>query len=250
MRQFDFHEFMGYIAPGMLLLVGVWCVWPQVEAAVPIKDISFGAFGIGIVLAYAAGQLLQSVGNIVEECWWAFWGGMPTDWIRTRKHKLIAPAQLARVDVKVGRMLANGSFKSEAVDRRQWYSITRQICAAVSAAGRGSRIDIFNGHYGLCRGMASGLVVLLILGPAITTARRIPALAPLAGSTTQPYTNPASELLGCGWPGLLIACVLLVLAIHRMHHFGVLYGREVFVQFLQLPEPGQSAGAGPKGSGL
>ena len=64
-------------------------------------------------------------------------------------------------------MLADGSFKSEAVDRRQWYSVTRQICAAVSGAGRGSRIDVFNGHYGLCRGMASGLVVLLILGLAI-----------------------------------------------------------------------------------
>lgn len=236
MRQFDFHEFMGYIAPGMLLLVGIRCVWPEAESVIPIKDISFGAFGVGIVLAYAVGQLLQSIGNIVEKCWWWFWRGMPTDWIRTGKHKLVAPAQLAQVETKVGRLLGGGSFRLDGVDRKQWYSITRQICAAVSGAGRGGRIDIFNGHYGLCRGMASGLIVLVVLGTVITVARWISALAHAAGQTTQPTTRPASELLGCGWPGLLVAGVLLVLAVHRMHHFGVLYGREVFVQFLQLPD--------------
>lgn len=209
MRDFDFHEFLGYIAPGMLLLVGVRCLWPDAEKVLPVSGITFGEFGIGVVLAYAAGQLLQTVGNGFEKVWWKAWSGMPTDWIRSGKHDLVAPAQAARIEIKIKRMLSNDSFAMGDCTAKQWYSITRQVCAAVSGASRSSRIDVFNGCYGLCRGIAASLLLLIACGLLLHFS---------------------------AWRVHVALLVLLAMAIYRMHRFGVHYGREVFVQFLEIPE--------------
>ncbi len=223
MRQFDFHELLGYIAPGMLLLVGVRCIWPEAEKALPVSGITFGEFGVGVVLAYAAGQLLQTVGNGIEKAWWKPWGGMPTDWIRSGKRELVAPAQFASVEARVGRMLGNDSFKFASVNAKHWYSITRQVYAAVAGAGRAARIDVFNGYYGLCRGIAASLAVLLVW--SLLTALH-------------------------AWMGHAALAVLLALAVYRMHHFGVLYGREVFVQFLALQDaPARASGGATEREG-
>jgi len=209
MRQFDFHEFLGYIAPGMLLLIGVICIWPDGEKVLPVTDITFGAFGVGVVLAYAAGQLIQAFGNVIEKRFWWFWGGMPTDWIRTCKHELIAPTQRERVKANVARMLNRNSFEFDDVTAKRWYSITRQVYAAVAGADRAVRVDVFNGHYGLCRGTTASLLFLL-------------AMSLLVNWHT--------------WKVHVMLVSLFFLAIYRMHRFGVHYGRELFVQFLELPD--------------
>lgn len=226
MRQFDLHEFLGYITPGMLLILGIRCLLPDAEKVLPLNSLSLGEFGVGVVLAYAGGQLLQSIGIIVEKCWWWFWGGMPSDWVRTGKHELITVAQLTQVESGVRRLSGGNCITLASLDQKQWYRVTRQICAAISGAGRSRRIDIFNGHYGLCRGLVSCLVVLLILcvGSAVSGA-------------IFPQTSALSverSLLN-GWSGILIAGALLIPSVHQMHHFGVLYAREVFVQFIELP---------------
>ena len=209
MRQFDLHEFLGYIAPGMLLLVGIRYVLPETEAILPMSGITFGEFGIGIVLAYVVGQLLQTIGNGLEMLWWWLWGGMPTDWLRTGKHEIIAPVQVANVEARVRKLLGDRSFKLAEINRKQWYAIIREVCAAISGMGRNVRIDVFNGYYGLCRGIAASMIVLLACGV---------------------MTNISA------WGVHLALVVLIALAIYRMHRFAVHYGREVFVQFLQVPE--------------
>jgi len=209
MRQFDLHEFLGYIAPGMLLLVGIRCIWPDAEKVLPVSSITFGGFGIGVVLAYAAGQLLQTLGNGIEKAWWGLWSGMPTDWLRTGKHELVAPEQSVRVEAKIKRMLANESFDISGISAKHWYSIIRQVYAAVAGAGRGTRIDVFNGHYGLCRGMAASLLVLVVCN----LVTNLPA-----------------------WKIHILLIILVGLSVFRMHQFGVRYGREVFVQFLELSD--------------
>ncbi len=209
MRQFDLHEFLGYIAPGMLLLVGIRYILPETEKLLPHDGISFGAFGIGVVLAYAAGQLLQTFGNGIETVWWKLWGGMPTDWVRTGKHRIVLPIQAAEVETKAARILGDESFKFSGVNAEGWNSVTRQIRAAIAAAGRAARLDAFIGYYGLCRGLVSSFLILLAL-------------------------NLLLHLHLWRIHAFLVA--LLLLAIYRMHRFGVRYGQEIFAQFLELPD--------------
>lgn len=207
MRQFDLHEFLGYIAPGMLLLFGAWFIWPEAQQKFTADSLSFGEFGLGIVVAYAIGHLIQGLGNLVEKAWWYFWCGMPTDWLRSKKHELIAPAQSDQVEKHVGTMLSDNLFKLATTQEKHWYSITRQVCAAILKAESNKKVDIFLAYYGLSRGIAAVLLFLLVLSLIVHFS---------------------------AWKIHVVLAALLVLAIYRMHRFGVIYAREVFVQFLQI----------------
>jgi hypothetical protein len=85
--------------------------------------------------------------------------------------------------------------------------------AAIAGSGQSSaeRINIFNGNYGLHRGLAAAL--LMALGIVVVQG------------------------VASWWNiGLLLAATGLCLA--RMDRFGCHYARELFVQFLNLPAKG------------
>ena len=231
MRQFDFYEFVGVIVPGAVFLTGVAGSFGMYHGAVDIivpgavfltgvalespwdpwekfwleriGDPSIGGLVLGVILAYAAGHLVQAVGNMVEKAWWWAWGGMPSDWPRSGSHTLIAPHQVSQLEERVRTLLHQPDFKLSSTGRRDWYSIVRQVYAAVAGDSRSSRVDVFNGNYGLCRGLAASFLALI----------------------------PSVALID--WPGWGVVAGLGLaagIALYRMHRFGVHYGREVFVQ--------------------
>jgi hypothetical protein len=75
-------------------------------------------------------------------------------------------------------------------------------------------VDIFNGNYGLCRGLASAFFVIAVL-----VILRLGVSRPSA---------------------LLLTAIAFVLAGWRAHRFGVHYAGELYVQFLQLKDPGET----------
>lgn len=206
MRNLDFYEFVGILLPGVVLLTVAGLVFPDAKAELVGQNLSTGDFGLATLIAYVLGHLVQGIGNILEIVWWKAWGGMPTDWVRSRKHRLISDEQGRLLELGLRKVLRNESFElREGVDRGQWYSITRQVYAFVSARGHAQRVDVFNGNYGLCRGVAAALLVSLV----IVCAKDWGA-----------------------WRAELLLVGLEALAIYRMHRFGVRYGRELFVQFI------------------
>ncbi len=70
-------------------------------------------------------------------------------------------------------------------------------------------MNIFNGNYGLNRGMAAALLAILVL--AFVTH----GLA--------------------AWTAAILLAIGAAIAVFRMHRFGVHYARELFVQFLSIP---------------
>jgi hypothetical protein len=208
MRQFDFYEFTGILVPGVAALAGVLMLVPGLMPMAAVKDFSIGGFGLLVVLAYVAGHLVQAVGNLAEWLWWKAWGGMPTDWVRKNATCLLAEAQAAMLPKAIAEQLKLPDVDPRATSREQWYSITRQISAAVDAAGRGSRIQTLNGNYGLNRGLVAALVVVLVMALIATPA---------------------------DWGVLGGLGVAIGLALARMHRFGKHQARELLVQFLQLP---------------
>jgi hypothetical protein len=212
MKQFDFYEFTGILLPGALLLAGVVFLWPEASKIDGFKDLSVGGLGIFVLLSYAAGHLVQAVGNWVEWLWWKAFGGMPTDWIRSGTGDLLAPSQLQKLRAMIqDRLMLQLPENLSELKVSAWYGITRQIYAAVAAAGRAGRIDTFNGNYGLHRGLLSA--ALLVACMSFVSARGSPSVA-------------------------VALFVIALLAALRMHRFAKHYGRELFVQFLQLsPSP-------------
>lgn len=209
MQKLDYYEFLGYLAPGAAFLFGIGRLYPDFMGSVSGSGFTLGDMGIFVVLSYVAGQAVQAIGNYVEWAWWKCWGGWPSDWPRSGRHRLLSPEQVALLPPRISTLLG-GEPKREPkdFDAKGWQSVVSQIGAALKAANRAERLEVFNGNYGLCRGLFSGLLVLLALS--------------------------LFEYHLTHWKADIALLLLCLLMLHRMHRFGWRYARELFVQFLQL----------------
>lgn len=209
MKKFNFYDFAGILVPGAVLLFGLSILFSIGDVLNTAKEFSVGELGLFSILSYAAGHIVQALGNVIEDVWWKFAGGMPSDWLRTQRRELLAAAQrqalrehlLEHIKTQLPADLSQ-------LSKGDWYAITREIFANVKRAGLSERIDIFSGIYGMFRGLSASLLSLLI------------AYVFLAWP-------PNWWLVG-------VLTVVTSLCLIRMHRFGVTYAREIFVQFLAI----------------
>jgi len=205
MKTFDFYEFAGVLCPGVVALFSASVIFPRFSPFVRDQSISVGTLGLFVVLSYVAGHLVQALGNLLEPLIWRLFGGTPTDWVRTRRRTLLTDQQNAaveeRIKIQTGKPLSSTT-------QNEWHSAVRSIYAAVANSGHAARIDVFNGNYGLFRGLATAFLlsaVSILVSPLFRWSAFV----------------------------FLFACALL--AIYCLRRFGIHYARELFVQFLQLP---------------
>jgi len=124
MRHLDFYEFTGIFVPGVVTSVGLCLLVPSLQVTMIGKDMSLGSFGLFAILSYAVGHLIQAVGHVVEIVWWKAWGGMPTDWVRSRKHPLLSTEQQATLQSHVATKLSIGEVPDlSSMTADGWYSI-------------------------------------------------------------------------------------------------------------------------------
>jgi hypothetical protein len=197
-RTFD--EYAGFVIPGAVTLMAVLWLFPESRALVSKEGVTVGEFGLFVIIAYAAGQLLQALGNYLEWAWWRLSGGMPAT--RMLSGALLTAEQHRRLlDALRPALGGTEPAKLSASDSR---AIIREVYAEVLAAGKAARVDTFNGSYGLMRGLAAAFVVLFVL--AIVAGKGVTVLGALF--------------------------VLFMLALHRMHRYSQHYATELFTQFL------------------
>ena len=207
--QFNAYEYIGIIAPGAVLSLGVILLWPETKEIFFNNNVSVGELGLFLIIAYVAGHLLQSIGNVIERALWKCFGGMPTDWVLNEKQTLISPQQRIKLQSIVQHSKDIQNFES--LDSRQWYSVVREMYIDIEKAGRTNRIDSFNRTYGLLRGIASAFLILGIVIPIHTPAN----------------WETASWTLGLGFTP----------ALFRMFRFGRCYGRELFLEYVNHYSP-------------
>jgi len=200
-RSLEFYEFAGIIVPGAVVLLGLLWLFPEARVIVTNGGVGFGELGIFVIAAYAAGQLVQGIGNWIEWVWWKLRGGFPTR--RVLAGKLLSADQQKRLAKALGKdskIAADAAQKSSS----ECLAIAHEVYSIVAAAGQAARVDTFNGNYGLLRGLAAAFLVLL--AAAIVTAKGLLVI------------------------GVLIA--LFLLAMQRMNRFGKHYALELFIQYL------------------
>ncbi len=205
-----------------MLLVGVSFCNPAINKVILEQDLSVGKTAVSLIVAYGLGHLIAALGNMIEKVWWWAWRGWPSDWPRSGNRHLLAAEQLRHMDTaleeKLGLQFAEGFQQLASND---WIAVVRQMYARVAAHGAVQRVDMFNSNYGLNRGLAAALLAILV------TALITQGLA---------Y-----------WRAELLLVLAVVVAIYRMHRFGVHYARELFVQFLGIAVAGGNSTAESKG---
>lgn len=222
MRKFDLYEFTGIIVPGTVLLVGVSFCSPAISKVVFEQDLSVGKTAVSLIVAYGLGHLVAALGNLIEKVWWWAWRGWPSDWPRSGCHHLLAAEQLRHLNSafsgKLGLQFV-GDFQQ--LTSHDWFAVVRQMYATAAAHGAVQRVDIFNGNYGLNRGLAAALIAILAVV-----------------QITQGFAH---------WRAELLLALGVAVAVYRMHRFGVHYARELFVQFLAIGVAGGNTPAESRG---
>jgi hypothetical protein len=148
-RTFDFYEYAGIIIPGAVVVMALVWVFPESRAFFSKEGVTFGEFGLFIVIAYAAGQLVQAVGNYLEWVWWKCWGGWPSarvlcgKYLSTDQHRRLRDALRPIV----------GDADPCKLPEPERLAIVREVYSEIAGAGKASRVDTFNGNYGLMRGL-------------------------------------------------------------------------------------------------
>jgi hypothetical protein len=172
------------------------------------KNMGAGNLGIFLILAYMSGSLVQAVGNLIEWLWWKLWKGVPTDWVRTGRATFLSEAQTKELENRISAQLnLHGSIELSQLNQQEWHALTRQIHAEVAALERSQRLELFTATYGLNRGLMSALLLVC----AIVVVQ---------------------QQLVSKWS--LLFFLFSLVALFRMHRFGIHYAQELFVEFLQL----------------
>lgn len=209
MHKLSFYEQVGVVTPGAVFLFALMVDVPELRDILAKDGFSVGGLGIFVILSYAAGHLLAALGNVIEKAYWAVGGGIPSGWILGPKPGLLSAAQIAKVQARVQSRLGLALPPLTGLKRSEWFPVFRQIYSDVEKHGKPDRADAFNGIYGLSRGLCSAATAV-----AVMTAIRAPQQ----------------------W--LVVLALLLVSGVYlyRMHRFGVHYAREIYNQFLLMPD--------------
>jgi len=201
-RTFDFYEYAGVIVPGAILLMGLIWFFPETRVLFSKEGVTFGELGIFIILAYAAGQLTQGIGNVLEWLFWRPFGGFPS--VQIFDGKFLSTDQKARVTDAL-RTLSGSEQDLTKLSEPERLAIVRQVYSRVSAAGQATRVDTFNGNFGLMRGLAASFA-LLVVAAAFTSKLTV----------------------------TLAVAALLLLSLQRMYRFGRHYAIELFLRYISL----------------
>lgn len=189
--------------------LGCFFVLPEFRAVFLKGGVGVGDLGLFLVVSYVAGHLVAAVGNVLESVWWRFRGGWPSQWILRKDQKILAPAQVTKLEARIRGRLGLPSVMLAGMEPGQWQSVFRQITTEVAREGRDARAEIFNGNYGMNRGIASAFLMV--------------ALFNVSASWTD-------------WQTTILSALLALLALTRMDRFGGHYARTMIMEFLQLPE--------------
>jgi hypothetical protein len=207
-RNFDFYEYAAVIIPGAVLILGLIYFFPEGRDLWGKDGLSFGEFGIFVILAYAVGHLVQGIGNYIERAFWPVFGDLPTTQI-IKKGKHLSPSQhtLLLKAIKTDFGVTDADLNKPTGTLQ--LPVVRAIYGAVARANRTQRVDTFLGNHGLSRGLAATFLVLLALSAYPWKA----TLPPIA------------------------LAILLVISLQRMRRFGWHYGSELITEYLAIKRP-------------
>jgi hypothetical protein len=201
LRSLDFYEFVGIILPGSVLLTAVGLLLDAGPAEQFLNPNAIGNTIVYLVMAYSAGHIIAAIANLLEQPYWELWKGMPTDWPITRPQRNeSAPSKLA-VERLCGEHCKSGDIDT-------WRRMVRQARSIVYSQNRGARLHVFNGNYGMFRGL---FVAELII-------------ATFAWYGLDIFNNILGSL------GIIYGLWVLVtfLTVYRMQRFAQYYARELF----------------------
>lgn len=160
--KFNFYDIYGCLIPGFLLLAVLWLPFGLIEGKSP--DAAFSSALVGVILAYIAGHILQTVAtNAIPS---SFLGGrFPSSVVLDANNRTFSNEFKTRLAHQINRAFdldVYGGGSIEAV-RRDAFFLCR---SALIKSKTGTYAEQFEGLYALMRGLSAafGISVVYYLG--------------------------------------------------------------------------------------
>jgi|HubBroStandDraft_4_1064222.scaffolds.fasta_scaffold19077_4 hypothetical protein len=232
MPAFDAYDYVGYIVPGAVLLVGLMLLFPAIKEQLAGHKFELSDLGLLIILSFALGQMLHQVGHVVDK----------TKFVRTHYSDDILcggdPSLSAEEKTKVIKIIESQyGFTPSCITedtKTNWRNTVRQIYIEVHEAKRSERVDIFDRGVGLLLGLGTAFAVLfgICLVVALGLHKRVKGFDRIR-STLHGHHDDATKsivvlvaLAGASW---LCFC--------RMEYFAKYYATELFLAYLLQHAP-------------
>jgi len=211
MRQFSLYDIVGVLAPGTIVVVGLAVLYPSIGGVLVHSHLSGGELGLVVLLSYVVGNIVAGLSSLLERPYWALRGGIHTVRAQENNGKILSVEEFECLQTKLrtARIL-NGAETIGDIEADRWWGITRQVHAFLEGRKLTDRVQLFNAQFGMNRGIAMALLIILTM----TIAR----------FGIQPWK---AELLLAGCSAV---------SIYRMHTFSLHYAQTLFRTFLTAPE--------------
>lgn len=210
LKELTFYEQAAVLVPGSIFVFGLLLLLPELRPLFAEKGITVGGLGLFLIIAYALGHLVATAGNLFEAViWWPI-GGMPSGWLRAKRTRLLTAKQHHSVLTKLNARHGLALTSLRGVDRSDWRAYFDLIYCDVRKNGSTPRLETMLGNYGLNRGLAAALLILLVVAFFRQPAHQAWYLAALAAA----------------FAGYTI----------RMMRFGLYWAKEVYLAFMLLPD--------------
>jgi prolipoprotein diacylglyceryltransferase len=124
MEKINLYEYSGIVCPGAALIIGLALLNPEYLPL--LKEMSIGAFGVFIIMAFILGHLISAIGNILED------------------------TIIGKPEKHTNKFLKTKGYKKT----------SRDIYAMVAENKKMGRLDVFNRLYGFMRGLMISFAIL------------------------------------------------------------------------------------------
>jgi len=220
MESFDQFDLVAYIAPGAIVIIGLYAAFPDTKL---LKGLPGGDATLAVAfvfLSYAVGHIIVAIGHALE-AWFEQGGRILRTLLRRSKGSQwpvphITEDQTARFENLVSARLSHANPKAlfSYGDQRRG-TLCRQIYADVTASGHAARVDVYNRLGNFYNGLTTALVVVFV-------------------AFFIKYRHENTAVYGL----VLVFAALIVGTIFRARNYRKLYISELLGQFLLLPTVG------------
>jgi hypothetical protein len=239
MPAFDAYDYVGYIAPGTILLIALMLLFPRIRELLAGQKFNLSDFGVLIILSFVCGQVLHQLGHVVDDT--DFGRIYYTETAFCKDASVLSTDEQARLQsiIKQRYHVDVPCFSDLSEDgKTNWRNIVRQIYVDVHQAKMSERIDIFNRSVGLHLALGTVFAVLFCVCLAIAIGSRV-KIEGFKGIRSTLYVASCEDVIKVAL--LLIALAgASILCFARMQYFAKYYATELFLTYLLQWYPSSS----------
>jgi hypothetical protein len=231
MPAFDAYDYVGYIVPGAVLLIGLMLLFPAMREQFAGQKLDLSDLGILIILSFALGQILHQVGHVIDKT--DLGRVYYTEKVFCKKDSVLSAAEETQLQGLIkARFNVDASCITDATDdvKTHWRNIVKQMYIDINRAKLSERVDIFNRSVGLHLALGTVFAVLFCICLAIALGSQV---------KVEGFKGIRSTLcVGDCKDTIKAALVLAALAgasyicFARMHYFAKAYASELFLVYL------------------